>query len=249
MATQKQLISLLQARIAQHADVKVRAWWENYVKHGTAFRGVGIPVIRRELKEWYREEHIGDLPSSRQLAIALALFSCRYAEDKIAGILFLQIYMRDAFDWRVLLPAFEKLFQKRYIYDWNVCDWFCVRVLGPLIQKHGAQCARAIARWSTAENVWQARCSLAAFATIAKEGTFTPLLLRSAARLIKRDERFAKTAVGWILREMSKADKQAVEMFIKKYAKYFSKESLENAIAYFGKQKKGDLRLVWSSRL
>ncbi len=242
MLENKKLINSLKSRVAKHADKKTKKWWENYVKHNTKFRGVGIPKIREELKEWYKKEHVYELPLEQQLDLALSLFAEKYAEDKIAGILFLQIYLYDKFDYKILLSKFERLFQKEYINDWNVCDWFCVRVLGSMIKKNGKPCALAITRWNTAKNVWQARCSAVAFANLAKENIYTPLLLKSCERLIRRKERFAKTAVGWILRELSKVDTKLVTDFITRQTKYFSKESLENAIKYFKQSEKTKMK-------
>jgi 3-methyladenine DNA glycosylase AlkD len=51
-------------------------------------------------------------------------------------------------------------------------------------------------------------------------------------RLLRRDERFAKTAVGWILREISKYDSAKVTAFVGEHLLYFSVESLRNALKY-----------------
>jgi 3-methyladenine DNA glycosylase AlkD len=47
------------------------------------------------------------------------------------------------------------------------------------------------------------------------------------------DERFAKTAVGWILREISKHGEPWVRKEIADNIKDFSTESLKNATKYF----------------
>ncbi len=107
-----------------------------------------------------------------------------------------------------------------------------------MIKKNGNKCADAITKWNSAENVWQARCSLVSFTTLTKDNRFTSQILESSEILIRRDERFAKTAVGWILREISKVDKQIVIDFIEEYRQYFSRESHENAIKYFDKDEK-----------
>ena len=96
-----------------------------------------------------------------------------------------------------------------------------------MIKANDRECAEAISKWNTAKNVWQSRCSVVAFTTLTKEDIYTSLLLESNAILIKRDERFAKTAVGWILRELSKVDKQIVVDFIAENRHYFSRESYE----------------------
>lgn len=242
MTDKNTLKEKLKSQLAEIADDQKKLWWENYVKHDTKFRGVGTPDIREKLKEWYKNESVDKLPLDKQLDLALSFFAEEYSEDKIVGILFLQIYLYDKFDYRVLIPKFEKIFKKKYIYDWNICDWFCVRVLGTIIKQNGLPCAKAITKWNTAKNVWQARCSVVAFANLAKENKYTSLLLESSQKLIKRDERFAKTAVGWILREISKTDEKIVVDFIVENKNHFSKESLENSIKYFDKNEKKKMR-------
>ena len=237
------------SQLAKLADKKTKLWWENYVKHDTKFRGVRIPQIREKLEIWYKQESIDELTLDEQLDLALSFFAEEYAEDKLSGILFLQIYLYDRFDYKALLPKFKLIFKKKYIYDWNICDWFCVRVLGAMIRKNGAPCAKAISEWNTAKNVWQARCSVVAFASLAKENNYTALLLGSSKKLIKRQERFAKTAVGWILRELSKVDKKIVVNFIKENKNYFSKESLKNSIKYFDKDEKQKMRELLALKL
>ena len=238
----------LQSRIAKFADEKRKLWFENYIKHGTKYRGVEIPTIRTELKAWSKDEDIDKLPLDTQLDLALSFFEEDYAEDKLAGILFLQLYLYDKFDYEDLLLRFESIFENGYIYDWSVCDWFCTRVLRQMIKTNGRECAEAISKWNTSKNVWQARCSVVAFTTLTKDNQYTSLLLKSNAKLIKREERFAKTAVGWILRELSKVDKQIVVNFIAEYRPYFSRESHENAIKYFDKDEKKKMRELFASR-
>ncbi len=241
----KRLVHDLQLRLEKVASKKTRDWYERYIKHNTIFRGVGIPQIREELKQWHAKERIDTLPINDQLDLALSFFSEKYAEDKLAGILFLQNYLYNKFDWKLLISRFEEIFHNEYIYDWNVCDWFCVRVLGPMIQENGVPCARAITKWSASKNVWQARASLVAFANLTKHSEYKLLILGSCSNLIRREERFAKTAVGWILRELSKTDRKIVVAFIEKHGRYFSKESLENGIKNLSASEKKKSRKLY----
>ena len=248
MTENNKLKEKLKSRIAKFADEKRKLWFENYIKHGTKFRGVQIPTIRAELKAWSKDENIDKLPLDAQLDLALSFFEEEYSEDKLAGILFLQLYLYDKFNYNDLLLRFESIFENGYIYDWSVCDWFCTRVLRQMIKENGRKCAEAISKWNTAKNVWQARCSVVAFTTLTKDNEYTSLLLKSNAKLIKREERFAKTAVGWILRELSKVDKQIVVNFIAENRQSFSRESLENATKYFEKEEKRKMRELLVSK-
>lgn len=242
MTDNNKLKEKLKSRIAKYSDEHRKKWFENYIKHNTKYRGVTIPQVSKELKSWYKDEKIDKLTLEQQVDLAISFFEEGYAEDKLAGILFLQHYLYKKVDYNDLLLRFERIFEYGYIYDWSVCDWLCTRVLRGMIKSNGRECAEAISKWHTAENVWQARCSVVAFTNLTKDDTYYKLILKSIANLIVREERFAKTAVGWILREMSKVDKQLVVSFITEYGKHFSRESLENAIKYFEIAKKKELR-------
>ena len=152
-------IQVLQDRLQQHADPAVKAWWENYVKDSAPFRGVKMAVIRSELHKWHTERIAGSLDADQQVDLALALFDEAFSEDKLAGTLFLQEILSPAgaIQWWRDVDRFAQLFAADKIGDWNVCDWFCVKVLGPLIQKEGEACARAISEWRGASNLWQAQ--------------------------------------------------------------------------------------------
>ena len=38
-----------------------------------------------------------------------------------------------AIEWQMDVPRFAALFAEGWIYDWNTCDWFCIKVLS----RHG----------------------------------------------------------------------------------------------------------------
>jgi 3-methyladenine DNA glycosylase AlkD len=240
------LINKLILELERVSNRKTAHWWENYIKHNAKFRGVPLPVVRGKLKDWYKNENISTASLEEQLEMALDFFSLEYSEDKIAGILFLQLYLYDKFKHELLLGRFEELFQKGYIFDWNITDWFCIRVLRNMIKDKGMACAGAIAEWKRAENLWQARSSVVAFANnLVKEyNEYIPMILEASAVLIVREERFAKTAVGWLLREISNVEKASVVDFIDTYKDHFSKESLENSIKYFDRDEKREIRKI-----
>jgi 3-methyladenine DNA glycosylase AlkD len=228
----------LQARLDERANRKTKAWWEAYLKHVIPFRGTKMAGIRSVLHEWYREEEIAGRSSpDEQKSLALALFREEYAEDKIAGILFLQEILLPAgvIDWESDLPRFAELFQGGWIYDWNVCDWFCVKVLGPLAETEGEACARAISEWRRSENLWQRRASGVAFVNLAGRGDknfagFTELLLEICAVTVQHQERFSQTGTGWVLRELSVAEPEKVERFVAERVCDFSREGLRSAL-------------------
>jgi 3-methyladenine DNA glycosylase AlkD len=237
----------MQARLEKIASRKIKIWWERYLRNTIEFRGVNLVNIREELHKWYKSEKIDTLDDTQRLELAINFFNVNYTEDKLTGILFLQDYLYKNIDWKILVPKFEKLFTDNLIYDWNVCDWFCVRVLGPMIKENGMNCTKAISKWRNSKNVWQARASLIAFVGLTKEVKYRKIILDSCGNLIKREERFAKTAVGWILRVLSKFDKKVVVSFLEDKIKYFSVESLSNTTKYFSTIEKKKYFLIMKS--
>ena len=229
----------LQLRLQQRANPKTKAWWERYLKQVILFRGVKMADIRAALHAWIEAEGIeSKLSLAQQKELTLSLLRERYAEDKLAGILFFQevLLQRNGIDWRTDLTRFAGLFREGHIIEWNTCDWFCVKVLGPLVQREGEACAHAIAQWRNAKNLWQRRASGVAFVNLANHGDansegFTDLLLAVCATTVQHKERFAQTGTGWVLRELSLADQARVVGFIETHRNCFSSEGLRYATA------------------
>ena len=129
------LIARLQQRLNARATAATREWWTKYLRGAASFRGVKMEDIRTAVHAWFEEEQLGEyLSVGQQKDLTLMLLEEDHTEDKLAGVLFLQeiLLPEGALDWRSELPRFARLFDAGYISDWSVCDWLCVKVLGPL---------------------------------------------------------------------------------------------------------------------
>jgi hypothetical protein len=80
----------LRNSLVQKSNPKSIAWWENYVKDSAPFLGVKMADLRANLHKWYQSEIQEYFDVDKQVALALELFEGEYAEEKLAGILFLQ---------------------------------------------------------------------------------------------------------------------------------------------------------------
>jgi 3-methyladenine DNA glycosylase AlkD len=234
------LIEGLQLRLNAHATTATREWWTKYLRGAASFRGVKMADVRKAVHAWFKEERLGErLSVGQQKDLALTLLEEDYTEEKLAGVLFLQeiLLQAGALDWHSDLPRFARLFEEGYIRDWSICDWFCVKVLGPLVEQQGEACARAISEWRAADSLWQQRSSIVAFANLASEGDrnfagFTEMVLDNCSHLLGSQERFVQTGVGWVLRELSRWDQNRVVAFVEANLDRFSREALKNAIKY-----------------
>jgi 3-methyladenine DNA glycosylase AlkD len=247
-------MQVLQTRLDRAADPATKAWFEAYLKGVIPFRGLKLPQVKAQVKEWY--QGIAKFPLADQTAIAFALLNQPYSEDKLAGIVLLQeqLIPAGAIDYRRDLPRFAQVFQSGAIGDWSTCDWFCLRVLTPLVKREGEACARAIAHWKEAENLWQRRASCIPFVTLAKQGDqvfpgFTDLLLAVGDTVVQSDQRFSQTAVGWLWRELWVAEPERVMGAIEANLTQFSSEGLRYATEKMPREAQLRLRGLRKARL
>jgi 3-methyladenine DNA glycosylase AlkD len=138
------LIERLQLRLNEDATAATREWWTKYLKGTASFRGVKMADVREAVHAWFEEERLREhLSAGQQKDLALLLLEEDFTEDKLAGVLFLKEILLPAgvLDCGPDLPRFARLFDRGHIRDWGTCDWFCVKVLGPLVTQQGEACA------------------------------------------------------------------------------------------------------------
>jgi 3-methyladenine DNA glycosylase AlkD len=127
-------------------------------------------------------------------------------------------------------------------------------VLTPLVKREGETWARAIAAWKDAENLWQRRASCIPFVTLAKQGDrvfpgFTDLILEVGETVVRSDERFSQTAVGWLWRELWVAEPERVVGAIEANITQFSSEGLRYATEKMPRDEQLRLRGLRKERL
>ncbi len=222
---------LLQSRLTALGDEKKARWLENYVKHDVRSKGVGIPQIREVVKAVAKEHGLTQQPVEAQFEFLSDLMQQPYTEDKLAAILYLQLYWKKQ-EAGPQLELISRWFDQRWISDWNVCDWLCVRLLSPMVDTVREQAIPVFKAWNTDEYLWTARASLVPFAQCKSIAEHTDTIETFSTVLIKREERFCKTSVGWVLREYSRHDKGFVLRFLEEYEEWVTPEVRKNATKY-----------------
>lgn len=213
------------------ANEKKARWLENYVKHDIRSLGVGIPEIRELLLTLNKEQSLTQLDLADQIDLLNALMQSEFTESKLAAILYLQLFW-EGLHLDLTLQMVSDWFDLGYIWDWNVCDWLCVRVLSPMLNRCPDWVLPTLTLWNAAANHWKARASLVPFAYCDQIVGFRQTIEAFSSVLIQREERFAKTAVGWVLREYSRVDMQFVKSFLEEHAQWTTKEVIKNATKY-----------------
>jgi 3-methyladenine DNA glycosylase AlkD len=227
----------IQHLIDATSNEQTRQWWEKYMRHSLGFRGASMGNIRLCIHQWYTTREIS--PDTDEVThLALLLIRQPLAEDKLAGILILhEIVLRHyCSDAQTLCNEIYELFESGNVFDWNTCDWLCMKVLSRIviINNNPAQ-AISVMNWVNSPNPWLQRAAMISFVPLAKTGEanypgFTRSMLQTVATAIVNPHRFVQTGCGWILRETWIADPVAVESFISSKIEFFSSEGLRYAI-------------------
>lgn len=215
-------------------------WWNRYLKGEIPFLGVGIPEIRKLLLELNRAERLEEQAMNQQVGIVNGLMRSGLAEEKLAAILYIQLFWLGKKKNSFLLSLISDWFDERYIFDWNTTDWLCVKVLTPMIDSGDQELINHLRRWNRDPFLWKARASLVPFAGTVNITEYKAVIRRFSEILIRREERFAKTAVGWVMREFSKHDTEFVLSFLSKHVKHTTAEVKRNALKYYRQELRSD---------
>ena len=219
-------------RIKSKQNVDKARWLENYVKHDVKAYGVGIPEIRQIVQQTWsgKMEHTS---IQEQTECVNQLIRHEYTEPKLAAILIVQLYWKSV-EPAQFVPLISEWFDAGAISDWNVCDWLCVRILTPLLERDAGLCVTEFRKWNRHPSIWKARASLVPFAMAKTIDRHGDVIAAFSSVLIQRDERFCKTAVGWVMREYSKVDATYVAAFLEERKAWLTKEVIKNATKYMG---------------
>lgn len=228
-------IARLQARLERASNARSKAFWTRYLKGALPFRGTPMGRIRKAVRTWRTEDLDATLSPARQKGLAFRLLAEPVAEDKLAGVLLLAEHLLGTLTLGDE-PRFARAFDRGHVADWNTCDWLCVKVLGPWVETSATpeQVARRLAGWKTARTLWQRRAASVAFVHLAPRGEaalpgLPQLLLDVMRTTVKHPERFAQTGVGWVLRELARAEPGAVAGFVETHRAHLSREAVQTA--------------------
>lgn len=214
--------------------VAVKAeWWNRYLKGEITFVGTSIPEIRKLLLEMNRKVGFASLAMNRQVGIVNGLVRSDLAEHKLAAILYIQLFWlgrkKDVF----LLNMISDWYTDRHIHDWKTNDCIAIKLLAPMIDSGEEEVLWILKRWNRDPYLWKARASLLPFAHIENISEHKKNIERFSSILIRREERFAKTAVGSVMRKYSRVDEAFVLGFLSKHVKHTTWDVKRNALKFY----------------
>jgi 3-methyladenine DNA glycosylase AlkD len=200
-------------------------------------RGASSGKVRACVRTWWADHDFDTCPTTVGKRIALVLIEQRMTDDKLAGIAILEDLLGDQL--RVTdLAAFARLFTDGHLADAIVVDWFTSKVLVTMLARAAgrADMARQLARWRDAETMWQRRAACLAFLALAPQGDaalvgLVDLALSICASVVWSHEEADQTAVGLLLRELSRGEPSRVATFVRRFARLMSKACVRAAVS------------------
>lgn len=217
-------IVLLQKTLGNQSNLETKKWFENYLKGAIKYRGIKTPQVLKIVQKWHNENNLDQLTLEAQLGVATNLIRQDYAEDKFAGILYIQKYLNHKLDFCVLAGEFEKLFEEACFRDWSTTDWFNVRVLSPLIKLHGNKAMKRFTSWYKSKNIWQRRSSIFSLRACVNSDEYFQIINRQVTRLVKSEERFIQTGIGWVIADLAKSNPKEADKIVQRHLKNLSLE-------------------------
>ena len=186
---------------------------------GDRFLGIRVPVLRRLAKKY------GTLP----LDEVSRLLHAPFHEARLLALLILvRIYDRGDAALREQLFTFY-LENTACINNWDLVDASAEHIVGRHLRGGSV---RPLVRLARSKVVWERRIAIIATYHFIKLGTLAPTL-QIAELLLGDSHDLIHKAVGWMLREVGKRDRQAAEDFLRSHCRSMPRTMLRYAIERF----------------
>jgi hypothetical protein len=119
--------------------------------------------------------------------------------------------------------------------NWGSVDGLVPTVLSPLIKEY-PELAPEVRSWTASESLWVRRGSAVAFVSLVKKGEFLDVAYEVATDLLDDKEDLIHKAVGWMLREAGKTDRDRLEAYLLEKGPRIPRTTLRYAIEKFPKE-------------
>ncbi|HWR58975.1 MAG TPA: DNA alkylation repair protein [Thermodesulfovibrionales bacterium] len=189
----------------------VRATYEKrYLKSPFKFFGTSVPFTDKVAKEFRKENR--EANCEYVLNLSVRLWSSDYHDEKRLGLRILQYYP-EYLDFAIM-PVLEEMLLSST--GWDFVDDISIHLVGTVLEKD-RRTYRYLKKWSRSDNFWMRRASLISQVLLFRKGKGDKsLFFGFAEEMISEKQFFIRKAIGWTLREMSKADPESVFTFLLK---------------------------------
>ena len=221
----------IQRELETYADPVKREYLPRFFKtgkgeygEGDKFLGVVVPNTRTVAKQHK------DAP----FAVMAELLQSQWHECRLCALLMLvERFKKSGGKERKLIYDFY-LSQTARINNWDLVDLSAPGIVGEYLKDKSRD---DLYRLADGELLWEQRIAVVSTYTLIKNGDFTDILALSE-RLLHHPHDLMRKAVGWMLREMGKRDKDLLVQFLEKHSKEMPRTMLRYAIEKFPEEER-----------
>jgi 3-methyladenine DNA glycosylase AlkD len=191
---------------------------------GDVFWGIRVPVTREIVKK-FKEASLKDVQE---------LLDSKVHEHRLAGLLILVEKYKQAENKREIYDFYLK--NAKNINNWDLVDLSAPNIVGSFLLENKKE-RKILYSLVKSNNLWERRIAILSTFALLRNKEYEDTLKISEI-LLKDEHDLIHKAVGWMLREMGKRDKDVEVEFLKKYCKIMPRTMLRYAIEKFDAEEK-----------
>lgn len=188
---------------------------------GDIFLGVTVPTLRIIVKKYSKDISLKDVQK---------LLNSKIHEYRLTALLILVEKYKE--DKELIYNTYIKNF--RNINNWDLVDLTAPKIMGDFLKDKNRDILYSL---STSNNLWEKRISIVATLAFIKDNDFKDTLKISEI-LLKDEHDLIHKAVGWMLREVGKRNKDLEKEFLDKYYRIMPRTMLRYSIEKFDPKEK-----------
>lgn len=194
---------------------------------GDRFLGVVVPDQRAIAKKHFQEASLNDIQT---------LLHSPFHECRLTG-LFILAYRFQRADNKERTVIYRFYIKNiKAVNSWDLVDNTAPLIVGEYLCDHPTK-KDILKRLVVSKNLWKRRIAILATFAFIKQGRFEETL-ELAFILLDDKEDLIHKAVGWMLREVGKRDKETLRVFLKENAFRMPRTMLRYAIEKFSRQER-----------
>ncbi|HEY1391005.1 MAG TPA: DNA alkylation repair protein [Ktedonobacterales bacterium] len=223
-----ELIAAVREELARVADSAKAPAMQSYMKSAMPYLGVPAPQLRQVCRAVFAAHPLASFEEWHDTALALWR-EARYREERYAAIGLTSDRRYRAYQQLDALPMYEEMIVSGAW--WDYVDDLASHRVGPLLARYPDTMRAVMLAWSRDANLWKRRTAILSQLSF-KAATDEDLLFACIAPNMGEKDFFVRKAIGWALREYSKARPDTVRRYVREHETELSPLSRREALKY-----------------
>ncbi len=198
------------------------------------FLGVTVPETRKIAKEFSPQTHFRDLE---------ILLKNPWHEARLCSLLILVLKFENAEknsrERRQIFDFYTK--NARFCNSWDLVDLSAPKIFGEFLAdvpaENSAREREILWHFSESENLWETRISIVSTLAFVRRNDFSATI-ELAEKLKNHEHDLIRKAVGWLLREVGKRNRNLLKSFLEAHSGTMARISLRYALEHFSSRER-----------